>query len=82
MIPETRGEKLTQRLPVEFPILFPTLHIFKRSKIKLIELILESLIEVIERYDIGGGVKVDEDQTLAGSVGCYFEEPVRGFIEC
>jgi hypothetical protein len=27
------------------------------------------------------GVKVDEDQALAGSMGCNFEESVGGFVE-
>jgi hypothetical protein len=72
---------LTQCLPIKLPILLPTLNILKFSKIKLVHLIFQPFVELLEWCDVRSRVEIHEDETLACGMSGNFEESVDGFIE-
>jgi hypothetical protein len=72
---------LTQRLPIEFSILLPTLNIFKLPKIKPVHLILQALVEFMKRCDIRSRIEIHKDKPLARGISRDFEEAIDGFVE-
>ena len=73
--------KLTQSLPIKLSIQLEALHIFKFSKIHLIQFILQAFVEFMKWSAVRASIEVDEDQPLASSVGFHWKEPVGRFVE-